>query len=117
MLNDHPNTIKHAVATQLLSYESLEHYLTKLLEQGCQYEIVPKLNYYRDAYAFFNDNTRQKIDLYYEYNITVPPQTDIKNYLAWWSFETVAHSMCNKETLFYQIAFESLFIGSQETLT
>ncbi|MGH1337268.1 MAG: DUF7222 domain-containing protein [Aureispira sp.] len=101
IVQDHPNTIEHAVATWLLSYDTPEHYLTKLLEQGCQHGIVPTLNYYRDTYLFFDTHYRQIVDLYYQYNVTIPAQTDIKNYLAWWSFETVARSMYNKARLFY----------------
>jgi hypothetical protein len=95
MVVDHPNTIECAVATWLLDYTVPAERLDKLFEYGCKEGIVPELTYYHQTYAFFEQHYRQIMDLYFEYNLTVPAQTDVKNYLAWKSFELVARIMYN----------------------
>lgn len=100
MLDEHPNTIEHAVASWLIDYDDPQAYLEDLLTHGCISGIVTDLVYYADTYQFFDTHYRQILDLYYEQDMTVPAQTDIKNYLAWWSFETVARIIANSVSIY-----------------
>jgi hypothetical protein len=95
MINDHPNTIEFEVATWLLEQEDPKCYLEDLLNHGCVSGLVPDLIYYHDTYAFFDRHYRQISDLRYEYEMVVPAQEDVKNYLAWACFELVAQVIYN----------------------
>lgn len=101
MIQNHPNTIEHDVAAWLLTHNNPETGLRHLLEYGCAQGTVPDLTYYHQTYAFFDKHYKQIIDIYFEHNLMVPAQTDVKNYLAWKSFELVARIISNSAHIFY----------------
>ena len=95
IIDDNPYSIEKEVATWLLDCEDPATYLQDLLNNGCQSGIVSHLIYYVDTYAFCDKYYHQIMDLYWAYEISIPKEVDIKNYLTWFSFEAVAQAIYN----------------------
>lgn len=93
-------TITEEVIKEALDYHSPKEFFEDLLQHGCQSWMVSSLIYYEDTHAFFekyydeieeirNDLSEQWIE------INIPSHSDLKNFLAWLSFEQRAYKLYN----------------------
>lgn len=83
-------SIEKEVAQMVLdSWDSLLC-IQDLLSYGCVSGMVPNLIYYSDTHRFFDRYYYKIEEIRSEYGLVIPHGADLKNYLAWTTFEIVA---------------------------
>lgn len=102
VLETNSGTIKECVINEALSsnYENPENFFKDLLQHGCISGMISSLIYYSDTEAFFDNHYEEIIAIKAEFeestgtSLEIPYQ--IKNYLAWFSFEQVAYQLVSE---------------------
>ena len=98
--DNEPNTIRAAVAQDILDSEDGEMYLRDLLQHGCQSGMVPGPAYYHDTKEFYIeyideiDELREEM----EESIGEPLKIGIPSYnwLAWFGYEETARKIADE---------------------
>lgn len=94
VLKDHPDTIRAAVAKEALEHTDVDAFFDDLLQHGCISGMVSSLVYYQDTHNFYDkyyqeiENIRQEVEEATGHPLNI--EGDLKNYLAWLSFEVTA---------------------------
>lgn len=86
----HNFNISQVVAYEALQCDDPHIFFKDLLQYGCVSGMVGILVYYADTYAFFNRYYDEIEELRQEYDLIIPVDCNLKNYLAWFAFEIVA---------------------------
>ena len=98
-----PCSLKAWVAQVIASHNDPESYLGDILRHGCICGCVGELIYYRDTHAFFDRFYDEIEDLRedWEFQTGAPLDIkgDLKNYLAWFAFETCAWEIADEAGL------------------
>jgi len=97
IIKSKPNSLKSAVANEALDHEDIKCFFSDLLQHGCISGMVGSLIYYADTHKFFDthydaiETLRDDV----ETNLGEPLiiKGDLKNFLAWFSFEETAYQM------------------------
>ncbi len=99
IINNHPLSIKAEVAREALNYDNPQVFFDDLLQHGCISGMVSQLIYYTDTHAFYDKHYEEIEELRTEYEESTGEALEIKNnlknYLAWFSFEQVAFQLVN----------------------
>lgn len=94
ILENEKFTIRHEVAKEALEHDDINSFFQDLLNYGCVNGTVSSLIYYSDTHKFFDLHYDEIEDIRLEYRANTGTALDIegdlKNTLAWFSFETVA---------------------------
>ena len=97
---DNPESIKSAVAQEVLEHDDPQSFFDDLQQHGCISGMVTSLIYYTDTHAFYNKHYEEIEELRTEYESSIgePLQinNDLKNFLAWFAFEQVAYELVNE---------------------
>lgn len=97
IIESEPNTIRSAVAESALDYHNAADFFRNVMQSGCISGMVPGLIYYVDTAAFFEAHYAQIEELREEYEDSrgepLRIRGDLKNWLAWFSFEETAYRM------------------------
>lgn len=97
ILTSKPNSLHAAVANEALDHEDMACFFSDLLQHGCVSGMVGSLIYYADTHKFFDTNYEAIETLRddVETNLGEPLiiKGDLKNFLAWFSFEETAYQM------------------------
>lgn len=83
-------TIASIVTQVALESEDPKLFFQDLANHGCISGMVNGLVYYHDTYRFFDTHYQEIEEIREDYEIIVPLDQDLKNYLAWAVFELVA---------------------------
>jgi len=100
ILKDHPQSIKAEVAEEALDHDDPKTFFKDLLQHGCISGMVGKLIYYKDTHTFYDKHYAEIEELREEYEestgepLKIP--SDLKNFLAWFSFEQVAYQLVSE---------------------
>ena len=91
-------TITEEVIQEALSYDNPKAFFEDLLQHGCQSWMVGSLIYYKDTHEFFERHYDEIEDIRAELEsqgleIKIPSNSDLKNFLAWLSFEEKAREL------------------------
>jgi len=96
---DNPGSIQSAVAQEVLDYDDPQSFFSDLQQHGCVSGMVNSLIYYSDTHAFYDKHYSEIEELRtdYEESTGEPLQIkgDLKNYLAWFTFEQMAYELGN----------------------
>lgn len=88
-----PGTIRSQVAFDALDADDPAVYFQDVMHHGCVSGVVPGLVYYTDTHTFFDAHYEEIEELRYaaeeEFGLPLQPQGDLKNWFAWWAYETV----------------------------
>jgi hypothetical protein len=102
IVENNPNTLKQEVAKEALEYDckNIRDFFSDLLQHGCECGMIGSLIYYVDTHKFYDKNYYEIEELRNEYEDSIgEPLTikgDLKNYLAWFSFEETACQLANE---------------------
>ena len=102
IVKNEPQTIKNLVAKEALDYssESITDFFSDLLQHGCISGMISELIYYVDTHKFYDTHYAEIEELRQNYQgVTGEPLTikgDLKNFMAWWSFEYIAYNLANE---------------------
>lgn len=102
IISSEPNTIRAMVAKEALEYgsEDILSFFSDILSHGCVSGMVSSLIYYADTHAFFDVhyNAIEELRMEYEEMSGEPLRitSDLKNTLAWFSFEETARKMAEE---------------------
>lgn len=96
------NNIKALVAKEDLDYtsEHITSFFNDLFRYGCISGMISSLIYYVDTHKFYDtfyyeiEELRQNYEENMDYPLTI--QGDLKNFMAWWSFEYTAYQLANE---------------------
>ncbi|WP_431167641.1 DUF7222 domain-containing protein [Tenacibaculum halocynthiae] len=97
-----PETIKAFVINEALSsgYNDPKDFFAHLTEYGCISGMIPSLTYYGDTESFFDTHYEEIISLKSNFEeatgTTLQISHQVKNYLAWFAFEQVAHQLTSE---------------------
>lgn len=91
-------TITEEVIKEALDYHNPKEFFEDLLQNGCQSWMVSSLIYYKDTHEFFEKYYDEIEDVRSEFaeqgiEINIPSNSDLKNFLAWLSFEEKAREL------------------------
>lgn len=100
LLEENSWTITEEVINEALEYDNPKEFFEQLLQYGCVSWMVWSLVRYSDTHKFFEkhyDEIQEIRDELEESGVEVkiPTNTDLKNFLAWLSFEEVAYRVYN----------------------
>lgn len=102
--NESRDSIRKQVAIDALEYENVENFFGDLLTYGCASGMITGLIYYSDTHKFYDTyyNEIEEIRCEYEDQCGSPLSIngDLKNWLAWFSYETTAYNLA------YEIGLE-----------
>ncbi|SDR67058.1 hypothetical protein SAMN05216503_0233 [Polaribacter sp. KT25b] len=99
VLAENPNTVKACVIQEAFDYHNITDFFEDLLQNGCSSGMISSLIYYRDTEKFFDFHYEEIMDLKTEFEestgevMHIPHQ--LKNHLAWFSFEQVAYDLAD----------------------
>jgi hypothetical protein len=97
ILQSKPHSLQAAVAREALNHEDIQCFFSDLLQHGCISGMVGSLIYYHDTHKFFDTHYDEieKLRLDYQDNIGEPLEIkdNLKNFLAWFSFEQTAYQL------------------------
>ncbi|MGB5943288.1 MAG: hypothetical protein WBG71_10430 [Leeuwenhoekiella sp.] len=100
IISNEPNTIKAVVAQETLDYHCPSAFLEDVTQHGCVSGVVTSLIYYTDTHKFFDDHYEEindlRTDFEEETGILLKIEGDLKNYLAWFAFETVCYGLLSE---------------------
>jgi len=86
-------SIAQFIAKIALEIEPPKSFFQDLVSHGCISGMIGELVYYQDTRKFF-DNFYEEIETLREnYEITIPQDTDLKNYLVWTAVEIIGAQM------------------------
>ena len=88
--------IAQSIARTALDEEEPILFLQNVLEYGCAFLALPDFVLYRDIHQFFDIHYKEIDILRDKYEISVPFKEDLKSYLAYFAFETVARELYDK---------------------
>jgi hypothetical protein len=99
-LTKNPISIEASVIQEAFDYHNIKDFFKDLLQNGCISGMIGSLIYYRDTEKFFDTHYEEIIWLKTEYEeSTGQPMNiphEVKNHLAWFSFEQTAYQLVNK---------------------
>lgn len=98
LLAENHGNITEAVINEALEYDNPKDFFEDLLQYGCQSWMVWSLIRYKDTHEFFDKHYDEIEELRYELNeqwieLDIPTHSDLKNFLAWLSFEEKAREL------------------------
>ena len=93
--SQHHNDITSCVISEALEYHDPSSFFSDLMEYGCSSGIVSSLIYYTDTHKFYDTHYDEIEELRTDFDITIDPDQDLKNQLAWMAFEYNAHYLGN----------------------
>ena len=87
--------ITEAIINEALEYDSPKSFFEDLLQYGCQSWIVSSMIRYKDTHEFYDKHYDEIEELRAELDeqwieLNIPTHSDLKNFLAWLSFEEKA---------------------------
>ena len=93
--------ITQAVIEEALEYDNPKDFFEDLLQYGCQSGIVSSMIYYKDTHKFYDEHYDEIEDIRAELEeqgveVKIPSHSDLKNFLAWLSFEHKAYEIYNQ---------------------
>jgi len=88
-----PESIATIIAQDIIDATNSKSFINDLLEYGCSSGAVPSMVLYHQTHSFFDKYYYEIEEIRNEYEIVIPHETDLKNFLAWASYETVAYQM------------------------
>ena len=92
-------SIEKEIALEALNhtYEELENFFSDLLNHGCVSGVIGSLMYLKDTHTFFDTHYGEIEELREEFESSTGQEFtlngDLKNTLAWFAFEQVAHNI------------------------
>jgi len=89
----HNFNISQIVACEALQCDDPHSFFKDLFQNGCISGMIGSLVYYADTYTFFDRYYAEIEVLRQEYELVIPVDCNLKNYLAWFAFETVAYQI------------------------
>ncbi len=100
LLEENNWNITEEVINEALKYHNSKAFFEDLLKYGCQSWMVNSLIYYKDTHTFFNKHYEEIEEIRAELEeqwieVKIPANTDLKNFLAWLSFEKRAYEIYN----------------------
>lgn len=100
LLEENQWNITEAVIQEALESEDPKSFFEDLLQYGCQSWMVSSLVRYKDTHEFFNKHYDEIEEIRYDLEkqwIEIKfPTNDLKNFLAWLSFEHKAYELYNE---------------------
>jgi len=100
ILSDQPNTLKAAVAREVLAEDCPVDFLTGLMAHGCISGWVTSLVWYNQTHEFYDTHYAEIEDLRLDWeDETGQPleiKGDLKNFFAWFAFEHIALVMMHE---------------------
>jgi hypothetical protein len=100
IIKNSENSIEKAVAEEALDAENIQKFFSHLLEYGCVSGSVQSLIYYVDTHSFFDTHYNQIQKILEEYQENhgefYSLKGDLKNSLAWFSFEYTAYELASR---------------------
>lgn len=92
LLTDNQWNITEEVIKEAMEYDNPKEFFEDLLQYGCQSWMVSWLVRYTDTHKFFDKHYDEIEELRNELDeqwieLNIPTNTDLKNFLAWLSFE------------------------------
>lgn len=103
LLEDNQDNIKWEVIKEALDswYEDdYKSFFNDLLSHGCQSGMIWALIYYSDTHKFYDKHYNEiediRSELQDEWILSSIPDSDLKNYFAWLSFEHRAYEISNE---------------------
>ena len=93
MLKNNLHSIAQFVAKIALETEPSKSFFQSIASDGCISGMIGELVYYQDTHKFFDNFYEEIEDLREDYEIDIPQDTDLKNYLAWAAVEIIAAQM------------------------
>lgn len=100
IISKSPNTIQAIAAKEALDYHCPKAFLEDVTQYGCASGVVSRLIYYSDTHQFFDDHYEEinelRSDFEDETSTTLKIDGDLKNYLAWFAFESVCFKLLNE---------------------
>ncbi|MFN4247922.1 MAG: hypothetical protein ACK4EY_09360 [Flavipsychrobacter sp.] len=95
-----PQSLKAVVAQEALDYDTVTGFFTDLLQHGCQSGMIGQLIYYSDTHQFYDTHYNEIEDLRYDLEQSLgealKPQSDLKNWYAWFGFEETARQVADE---------------------
>lgn len=87
------------MAREALDHDQPLSFFQELLEHGCVSGMVNSLIYYHDTHAFFDQHYEEiealREEFEHDQGVPLDISGDLKNALAWFSFELVAYRLAN----------------------
>ena len=102
IVKNEPQTIKNLVAKEALDYssESITDFFDDLFRYGCISGMVSELVYYVDTHKFYDTHYTEIEELREAYETqtgqALTIDGDLKNFMSWFAFETVAYNLTNE---------------------
>jgi hypothetical protein len=100
ILDENPNTIKACVIQEAFDYHNTKGFFEELSQYGCISGMVSSLVYYSDTEAFFDNYYHEIMELKEDYEESIGEAMklpyNLKNHLAWFSFEQTAYQLVNE---------------------
>jgi hypothetical protein len=98
LLEQNSWNITEAVIKEAMDYDNPKHFFEDLLQYGCVSWMVWSLVRYTDTHKFFDEHYDEIQEIRDELQeqwipIEIPTHTDLKNFLAWLSFEEKAREI------------------------
>jgi hypothetical protein len=108
IIEENPNTIKEKVCQEALvcgnSNEEITNFFNDLSKYGCVSGMISFLVWYSDTHTFFDNHYEEIEELREEFEestgLKLEIKGDLKNFLAWFSFEETAYQIANELNLF-----------------
>ncbi len=89
--NSYYNDIASCVISEAMEYDDPRNFFEDLAQHGCISGMISSLIYYSDTHKFYDTHYEEIEDVRKELNITIDPDNDLKNHLAWMAFEYKAN--------------------------
>jgi len=100
LIEEKANSIEACVAEEAIAYDNIKGFFSDLFSHGCVSGMISSLIYYSQTHAFFDQHFEQidEIRMSYEEETgcKIELGSDLKNTLAWFSFEQVAYDLANQ---------------------
>jgi len=97
LLKENRNNITEVVIKEALENDDPTLFFQNLQQNGCQSWMVSSMILYSDTHEFYNTHYDEieniRLELQEEDLITNLPDEDLKNYLAWLSYEHIAYNI------------------------
>lgn len=100
LLEDNQDNIIEEVIKEALEYDNPKDFFEQLQQYWCVSWMVGSLIRYSDTHKFFEKHYEEIQEIRDELQeswvpVEIPTNTDLKNFLAWLSFEEVAYRVYN----------------------
>lgn len=97
LLTTTDSQLKKEVINEILDQEDSIQFVKEVTQYGCASGIVSSLIYYQDTHTFYDTHYNEieeiRNELQESVGLSLPHNTDLKNYLAWLGFEHTLYSI------------------------